>query len=421
VWSVSNPALGEISDDGRHLFMAKAAGTVWLTALRGGRSSVCEITIYSGDKLPNGARRWRNSGWSVIETPPNGVRANAGEPREQLGGSDPARRGLVTTIDPDTGRTTWMETPAINDSEIITSVREHTIGGSLLVIESRDGTGSTLGRIAPRGRGGPWRYRSRGRLSGWIVQDRAGSLALIETRSDGFPELVSFDGRTGRVVTRVGFPRGVEIALNVGCVNGSNEVREVPAELGPTTVLQDGSILFEMLRIDDLEDHEQCARASGRLRRVLELVTITTKGASIQPLRSYEETPGSVAPAITMFPVTSDRHGGLLAPWRANLSGGAVDSKIVHLTATVRQEYALPAVGPLFVGIQDLAVMTDGATLVSFNVMTGDVKHEQYFPEKGVRIVSNENGTVLFVHGEKPGVFDQYGRPLPPKGSPLRR
>ena len=87
----------------------------------------------------------------------------------------------------------------------------------------------------------------------------------------------------------------------------------------------------------------------------------------------------------------------------------------MHVTATDRQEYTLPAVGPVFVGAKDLAAVTDGATLVSFNVMSGDIKHEQFFPEKGVRILSNDNDTLLFVHGGKPGAFDQYRRQVAPR------
>jgi hypothetical protein len=416
VWIISNPAAGEISDDGRNTFTAKAAGAVTITAIRGGGSAQCEITIYSGDKLPPWALRWRNSGLQVTETPESGARtSNPVEEHMQLVAASPARRGLVTSINAATGGIDWIGTPAVNDSEMVTTLRAHTIGGSLLVIEPRDGTGSALARSGPPGSGKPWRYRSPGRLGDWIVQDRGGGFAIVETRPDRFPELVFFDGRTGRVTARGGFGRGVGVGLNIGCINGVNAVRDLPAEIGPTSIQPDGRIAFEMVRIDDLEDFQQCDRVSGRLRRVIELMTITMAGPNVQPLRVYEAPAGSAPPAITLFPVTSDGHGGLLAPWRANLSGGAVDSKIMHVTESDPQEYTLPAVGPVFVGAKDLAVATDGATIVSFNVMSGEIKHEQFFPEKGVRILSNKDGTVMFVHGDKPGAFDQYGRPLPPK------
>jgi hypothetical protein len=63
--------------------------------------------------------------------------------------------------------------------------------------------------------------------------------------------------------------------------------------------------------------------------------------------------------------------------------------------------------GRIFVGPKDLAVLTDGATLISFDVTSGDVKHQEFFPEKGARIVSfDDNGQVLVERGGKPGIFD---------------
>ena len=186
-------------------------------------------------------------------------------------------------------------------------------------------------------------------------------------------------------------------------------------EIGPTTIQADGSITFEMLYIDDLEDFQQCDRVSGQLRRVLELVTITTAGPIIQSLRTYERPAGSAPPVVTMFPVTSDKHGGLLVPWRASLGTDVpVDSKIVHVTATDQQEYTLPVSGTVFVGATNLAVVSDGATIVSFDVMSGEVEQQHFYPE-GVRILSHDNGTVMLEFGGKPGRFDQYGRPVPAK------
>ena len=268
VWSVSNPAVGDMSDDGRHLFKAKAPGKVTLTALQGGRSSTCEITIYPGDSLPPAATRWRHANVRVMETMKSRARtSNPREERERVVVIVPAKRGLVTSIDADTGRIGWIETPAINDSEIVTRQRPHTIGGALLVMESRDGTGSALVRSAPRGSGKPWRYRSAGRLGDWIVQDRDGSLALIETRPDGFPELVSFDGGTGHVRTRGAFGRGAAVRLNIGCVDGANEVRDLPAEKSDPRRLSPASVSFSKCcepRISKtFNSASECRGASG--------------------------------------------------------------------------------------------------------------------------------------------------------------
>jgi hypothetical protein len=51
--------------------------------------------------------------------------------------------------------------------------RDYTIGGSMLVIESSDGSGSVLARSGSPGIGEPWRYRSPGRFGDWIAKDLA--------------------------------------------------------------------------------------------------------------------------------------------------------------------------------------------------------------------------------------------------------
>src|SRR5262245_24713270 len=55
VWENPNPAVGEMSTDGRNVFTAKAPGMSWLTARAGTTSAGLLITVYAGDRLPFGA------------------------------------------------------------------------------------------------------------------------------------------------------------------------------------------------------------------------------------------------------------------------------------------------------------------------------------------------------------------------------
>jgi len=58
-WSVSDPSLAEIREEGdRVVVHAKAAGTVKVSAILGGEQRFREIRIWPGEALPAGTTRW---------------------------------------------------------------------------------------------------------------------------------------------------------------------------------------------------------------------------------------------------------------------------------------------------------------------------------------------------------------------------
>jgi hypothetical protein len=262
--------------------------------------------------------------------------------------------------------------------------------------------------------GTPWRFRADGTLGHDLAQHRTGTIAIVKTGADRFPRLLLIEGATGRLLHRVPAPRGGALALNIGCVPGANALRELPAVLGPPRIQPNGALTFESLRSDDVEDFAQCGGVDGRLRRVLEAVSLGPDGVHVQVLRLYDVPAGSAAPAVSVFPIAADGHGGQLAPWVARYGDGALtESRVMHITPDGSQEFTLPAVGDLSLVKQDLAATTDGTTLVVFHVLTGAVQWTRTFPANGVRILSTANGAIMSVAGDTSMMFDEFGRAIP--------
>jgi hypothetical protein len=411
-WRVDNPQVAEISQDGANLLTPRSPGSTTATAIAAGMSVDAKVTVYAGTRFPPGAVRWRTPPLSVIQSP----ETFAGRPYGSAVVADtvPERRARLRSIDERTGRIEWIETPAVDEGEAMVSLHKFTLGGALLVTEGRDGTGSTLVHGGPARDAGPWRYRSAGRLAAELVQDTRGTIGMIETAPDRFPQLLRFDGRIGLVIDRWQFPRGARVALNIACVEGADSVRDAPAAAGPLTVLPDGTMAFEILRVDDLEDFHDCGSVTGHSRRVLEAVTVTAQGVHAHKLLDFQAPAGSPVPDITMLPVVSDGHGGQLAPWASRFAdGGPSASRVTHLTASGDQEYVLPVAGAVVALGNDLGAMTDGKTLVAFHLLTGEVKWTRVFPGGGARILAAPPRTLLVMYPKGSIVLDQYGQVLP--------
>jgi hypothetical protein len=59
-WSLSNSDVVDLASDSDPMITAKAVGTVILRAQTGGLSGEASVTVYPGDKLPDGTVRWSN-------------------------------------------------------------------------------------------------------------------------------------------------------------------------------------------------------------------------------------------------------------------------------------------------------------------------------------------------------------------------
>ena len=215
-------------------------------------------------------------------------------------------------------------------------------------------------------------------------------IQVMETGPGRFPQYLLMDGLTGVVRRRDILPAGVHVVMNVGCVDGANAARLVPAQVGPPSAQVDGSVRFMMVGSDDREDFERCGGVSGYLRREVLFATISPGVKTTDTIR-VAKSRRIAAPTVSVYPVSGDGHGGYLAPWSARYPDtGASESRIMHITDSGQQESTLPAVGKVWLADKDdLALTTDGATISVFNALTGAVLHSRYYP-KGVKIIGDQ-------------------------------
>jgi hypothetical protein len=353
--------------------------------------------------------RWKVDGLSVVQTPD--TQPLTPSDRGLVHSSQaPGGSAIVESINEVTGRLNWRIRPGVGTGDRIEVVREHLLGGALLVVESKTAGSSAIVRSGQFAQGRPWRYRSQGRIDPSLVQHKDGTISFIETLPTGFPRFVVLRGETGEAIGRLPMPSGVHVALNVSCVEAANVVRLLPPQAGATTGTPD-AVVFPLVIADDFEDFSQCGSVSGRLKRTLYLARIDQREKRVEPAFAYDVPAGTTAPRLTLFQVSEDGHGAFLVPWTVVYPDtGARESRVVRLSDEGRQEFTLPTAGKIWLaGKDDLALMTDGTRLVVFNVRTGDIQWNLLYPS-GVTILSVEKGTVILNSKDQQGPFDLDGR-----------
>lgn len=416
VWQVDNSLLLDVSTDGRHVLTARAPGPVVVTANYGGLTASSLVTIYAGDRLPPNSIRWKVDSLKVMQTPETTPLVYSERSlistHQPLGGNIAS----VESINQVTGRLNWRMRPPVGPGDKVVTVREQAIGGAVMVIDRPYDHSFALVRGGGIATGAPWRYRSAGTIAADVVMHSDGGVSFIETLPDGFSRYVGITGDRGVVLHRIPLPTGVQVAMNVGCVAGANAAREVPGQVGPITAAPDaGALMFPVVVSDDREDFERCGSVSGRLQRILYVARIGADVKKVETVRVYDVPAGSIPPSVTMFAVSPDGHGGLLAPWTAISGDGTRESFVVRLSESGQQEYPLPTAGKIWlVGTNNDALMTDGTRLVVFNMLTGVVRWNHFYPT-GVRVISVKDGTLLMQTKDKTGAYDSDGRPIPGK------
>jgi hypothetical protein len=393
-WQSTDPSIGEMSNDGTHVFTAKAPGRAWLTASSGNVSGSILISVYAGDRLPMGSTRWQVGGTMILPTPDTqplqaGDTVNALTAKPQ-----PGAPTTIESINRTTGWLNWRERPATHEGELATSIREMVIGGGAIVaFDTVDGRSALL-----RSGGAQWRYQFPNRIRPELVLTKDGGIVVLETTQAGFVQLVALNGASGRVGARQPLPVGTHLVLNVGCVTGANGARYVPAQVGPLNP-QLKVLHFGIVISDDREDFAGCGQVSGTFKRRILLATVDSQHR-IDLAAMLEGSPSTSAPEIELFEVAVDRQGGRLLPWATRDSKtGAREFRVSRLSDGGNTEYTLPGVGKIWLSGRDddLAATTDGIHLVGFNVVTGKVVVSQAF-QQGVRILGVEKGRVIFQH-----------------------
>lgn len=398
VWRSTDPSIGEMSNDGRHVFAATAPGRTWLTASSGSVSGTILISVYEGDRLPPWSTRWQIGQTMILQTPETqplkaGDTVNAVTTKPY-----PDAPTTIESINRTTGWLNWRERPATHAGELATAIRQMPIGGGAIVaFNTIDGRSALL-----RSGGAQWRYQFPNRIRPELVLTSDGNIAVMETTRAGFVQLVVLDGATGRVVGRRPLANGTHVVLNAGCVKGAHRVRHLPAQVGPLN-MQGRLTHFGIVVSDDVEDFSVCGQINGSFNRRITMVTLGGE-ERLDAVAALEGSPAAHAPDIELFEVTVDRHDGKLLPWATrDRETGARESRVTRFDASGTKEFKLPAVGKVWLSGRedDVAITTDGFRVVGFNTVTGSISYA-YEYEGGIRILGVEKGTVHINYNGKP-------------------
>ena len=412
MWSVDAPERAQIFNDGRHALTARAPGQVILTANYRGLSAKTTVTIFTGDRLPPNAIRWKVDGLRVVQTPdtkpPLASEGHMVTTHQQPGGL-----AHVQSTEWASGRLNWRMRPAVRTGDLIASVREHPDGGAVMVVNGPGQYGSALVRGGDLKKGAPWRYRSAGKIAPELVLHTDSSISFLEMFPDGSGGFVSISGDRGVVLGRMQLPIGIRMSLSENCVPGANTVISIPGQVGPINNANN-QVMFPVVVTEDREDYAVCGSVSGRMLRTVYVAVLGSGLPRVEHLRDYTQPAGAPQPSFNLYPVSPDGHGGVLIPWTAIIPGANErESRVVRLSEQGRQEFLLPAAGKIWLsGKEDDAVMTDGNRLVVFNVLTGEVRWNNFYPT-GVKIISVQNGQMILESADKLGAYDSDGRPIP--------
>lgn len=393
VWESNNPSIGEMSNDGRHVFTAKAPGMSWLTARTGTASGQLLITVYAGDRLPPGATRWQVGTMMIVQTPDTQPLKGGDTVSALATRREPDGMTIVESINRTTGWLNYREHSATSPKETAVAIREIPGSGSGLVIfDTVDGR-SALIRTGPA----PWRYQFPNRIRPQILRTSNGDVIVMERAPSGVMQLVGLDGATGYVGVRDPLPKGAHVALNVGCVKGAHGARYLPAEVGPLNP-NSNALHFAMVISEDREDFGVCGQVSGNYKRTVIMATAGLSGPYREDLATtIEVSAAEEVPDINLFEVTVDRLGARLLPWTVrDPKTGTKQFRVARFADDGLKEFKLPASGKIWLSGRDddIALTTDGFTVVGFNVVTGAISYAYQY-EGGIQILGVTNGTAM--------------------------
>jgi hypothetical protein len=227
------------------------AGQTVVTATVGRMSATVAITVLDGPKAPLGRTL------STLPPSPGFTIDQRVQPVNEPGGpavmlvemSDAGAPYRIKAITREP-RVLWYEWPAIATHEHIVQWMGDTTGGGLLLLEGDDARPSAaIVRIGRPRKGTLWRYESSGRLSASWAMNWEGTLFIVETPRDGFPQIVGIDSITGRTLFRLPVPRA----------------GDTPPIIGEATVPDKDGAAFAFMQV---ENDDTATRYALKLMRV---------------------------------------------------------------------------------------------------------------------------------------------------------
>jgi hypothetical protein len=159
-----------------------------------------------------------------------------------------------------------------------------------------------------------------------------------------------------------------------------------------------------MVISEDREDFGECGRVNGNYKRKVIMATAGLSGPYHEDLvATIEVSAAEDVPEIGLFEVTVDRLGARLFPWtERDARTGTTQFRVARFADDGHKEFKLPAVGKIWLSGRedDIALTTDGFTVVGFNVVTGAISYA-YKYEGGIQILGVTNGTAVITRQGK--------------------
>jgi hypothetical protein len=399
-------------------------GQTSVTATWGELSATVTITVLSTDTPPIGTVFWAIPGTPGFKVDQQvyigGARGGSGDAGDDAAmliveAADDGARYRVSAITREP-RQVWSEWPAIGSHERVLKWMGEQTGSGLLMLRDSRGPAAIV-RIGHPGSGLPWRYESTGRLATEWAMGWDGTLYIVETPADGFPQIVGIDSATGQTKFRLPVPRSMTSARDLQCTAGLVRAGMTPLVMGPATV-PDG-IMAAFPFVELLGDDRSCdlsATGEARRRYAIKLLRVTPDGKfGVRPLREMTATSRD-APQFALHLVVPDGQDGLLVPVRTSLADGSVDNRIVRVEGDTQTEYTLPTLGAYVLGEvvegykTGTGYMSDGHTLIAFEPVHGEVRWAFTPPGGSVTIdFASKGGGVVIDTDEGISQIDVYG------------
>ena len=402
-WTVSDPTLATITEEGSPAFTAVAAGSLLLTASIGGVTAETPVTIVAGSALAAGTPRWSAptvqglSATQMVQARP----VDGGPDFYAISGS--ATESLIQALTVD-GRQLWQNwLPALNTNSV-----PDASGGLIVTMDNTCESNYPMRLVKLDARTGQPQWEFVGQLAcpsdAPQIAVRPDNVLIVTTAGNfsGFPELLMIDSDAGQVIGAPAIPQSSFKDITGTVFWGYSRI-------GPPMVDSDGIVhlTYEVRHVD---------YPPRVISTELWLMNITKDGTSTTTLVT------STAEDVNLFPgrIIPDGRGGLVATWTVSPSQPPAleyPFRAAHVTTAGVAVYTLPIVAaellrapsgvpinPLLVlGETDVAFASYDSTLVSFNYSSGAVNWSTTASQKMTIIASTDSNGVVVRSGDGTG------------------
>jgi len=304
--------------------------------------------------------------------------------------------------------------------------------GGLLFLE-RSPASDALVDLSSANGSESWRFASAGRLAANWTVNLEGDVAVVETLyNPPSASLLVLDGHTGAIRFRIPFPTSSSKLENFKCING-NEILNVRASpTGSVFTSRDGQ-MYVQVEVHNESERTTCGSQQGThsFENTLSLLQVAPDGAAnwraIAQIHSDGNSPFHARERVFAGESIPDGLGGVLAAWTyffPGVKGGEksrIEARVSRLGPKEQHDFTLPMAywTPGLTGLfdenmvlgDDVLYATNGRTLVSIHIPSGETKWARQPPTGEIKIHhSTAGGGILVSNQGHLTYFDAEGR-----------